>query len=395
MRRHVLVLGLLVASGLVGGWFLAGTVSAADNGDGTYSFHGSGWVPGTRDGSNVDAVELGMRFTLSEPGSITALRFYKDSADSTTHTGSLWLASTGERLATGTYSGETSSGWQTLTLSSPVEVAPGTEYVVSYTTSGPFVRTAWFFTEDITSDVITAIGGGNGVFRYGDGSVMPSSSSQVSDYGADVVFEPEPDEPDRDWTGFYSEPGFPSTPVHGGDTLTEVTVRGNTSGGMGVLLLTGTDLCSTTLTVVSGDVFRANCPGDAFYTEGQPVTIAFAGEFRFTLTGTGFQAQLTVPPVEYGGAGSIEGEYAVTVAEPTTTTTTSSTTTTTVLTSDDVCGWEYGGLQEPDPRPCGRSAEELRAGISGFAGPLALVGACMAVIGLGMFAKMRTARSGE
>ena len=64
-------------------------------------------------------------------GTVTAIRFYKHRANTGTHTGSLW-SSSGERLATVTFSGETSKGWQQAKLSNPVSIQPGTAYVVSY-----------------------------------------------------------------------------------------------------------------------------------------------------------------------------------------------------------------------------------------------------------------------
>jgi hypothetical protein len=44
------------------------------------------------DGSKVDD-ELGMRFQSSASGQITAIRFWKDSSDTGTHTGHIWSAS--------------------------------------------------------------------------------------------------------------------------------------------------------------------------------------------------------------------------------------------------------------------------------------------------------------
>ena len=48
-----------------------------------------------------------------------------------THTGSLWT-SAGTLLATGTFTNETASGWQTLKFTNPVQISANTTYVVSY-----------------------------------------------------------------------------------------------------------------------------------------------------------------------------------------------------------------------------------------------------------------------
>ena len=72
-----------------------------------------------------------MKFRVDMPGYITAIRFYKSSANTGTHIGNLWT-STGTQLATGTFTGKSASGWQTLTLSTPVAVQANTTYIASY-----------------------------------------------------------------------------------------------------------------------------------------------------------------------------------------------------------------------------------------------------------------------
>ena len=73
------------------------------------------------------------------------MRFYKAAANTGTHVGSLWTAG-GQRLAQATFTGETASGWQTVTFSSPVEVQPNTTYVASYhAPNGHYSATAEYF----------------------------------------------------------------------------------------------------------------------------------------------------------------------------------------------------------------------------------------------------------
>ena len=62
---------------------------------------------------------------------ITGIRFYKAAANTGTHIGSLWTRD-GQRLAQATFTGESASGWQTVTFANPVEVSPDTTYVASY-----------------------------------------------------------------------------------------------------------------------------------------------------------------------------------------------------------------------------------------------------------------------
>ena len=79
-------------------------------------------------------------------GTITGVRFYKEIDNTGTHTGSLWSAG-GTLLASGTFSGESASGWQELDFSTPVAITAGTTYVVSYhTDAGPLrahLRAGW------------------------------------------------------------------------------------------------------------------------------------------------------------------------------------------------------------------------------------------------------------
>ncbi|WP_284666780.1 DUF4082 domain-containing protein [Myxococcus sp. SDU36] len=56
-------------------------------------------------------VELGVKFQSDIEGDILGIRFYKGTANTGTHVGSLWSAA-GARLAFATFTGETASGWQ-------------------------------------------------------------------------------------------------------------------------------------------------------------------------------------------------------------------------------------------------------------------------------------------
>ncbi len=56
---------------------------------GPYSVFGEN-APATADSGDGSAVELGLRFTPSTNGFISGVRFYKSTANTGTHTGSLW-----------------------------------------------------------------------------------------------------------------------------------------------------------------------------------------------------------------------------------------------------------------------------------------------------------------
>jgi hypothetical protein len=108
--------------------------------------------------------------------------------------GNLW-STDGTLLATGTFTHETKSGWQTLTFAQPVAITAHTTYVASYhSTRGSYADDIGFFANGgVDSGLLHALAngvdGGNGVFRYGAGG-FPSSTSQSSNYWVDVIFMP-------------------------------------------------------------------------------------------------------------------------------------------------------------------------------------------------------------
>jgi hypothetical protein len=84
------------------------------------------------DGVHDDGVpwELGMKFSVVEDGSITALRHFQVDGDAYTHTGRLWAAD-GTLLATAMFTQGAPDNWAEVVLDVPVDVSAGAEYVVS------------------------------------------------------------------------------------------------------------------------------------------------------------------------------------------------------------------------------------------------------------------------
>ncbi|MER7503227.1 DUF4082 domain-containing protein [Nonomuraea pusilla] len=149
-------------------------------------------TPDVASQTDTQPVTVGVKFTSSSNGNVTALRFYKGSANTGTHTVVLW-SNTGQALATATSTGETASGWQEVKLPSPVPVTAGTTYVASYhTTSGRYAMTRQYFATSRVNPPLTAPSdaqaGGNGVYVYGASPAFPTSSFQATNYWVDVVF---------------------------------------------------------------------------------------------------------------------------------------------------------------------------------------------------------------
>ena len=94
-------------------------------------------TPGEPVGQRLDSVRAGRQVHAQTPnGWVSGVRFYKGTGNSGTHTGSLWTDG-GTLLATGTFTGETASGWQTLEFPTAVQVTGWPDLC------GQLLRTQW------------------------------------------------------------------------------------------------------------------------------------------------------------------------------------------------------------------------------------------------------------
>ena len=159
-------------------------------------------TPASLQDPDTSAVEVGVRFKADLDGTITAVRFYKGTSNTGTHIGNLWSAN-GTLLARGTFSGETASGWQQLTFSTPVDITAGTTYVASYyAPKGHYsVSSAYYYLPSPVGGntmgtsplhpISANSGGGNGVYSYASDTVFPTSTFNGENYAVDVVFTPK------------------------------------------------------------------------------------------------------------------------------------------------------------------------------------------------------------
>lgn len=136
--------------------------------------------------SDINAVNLGVRFSSSESGTIVGLRYYKSVGDGGSHVGSLW-SSTGSLLATATFTQETDSGWQTVTFDNPVSISAGTTYVASYHSNAHYADSPDYFTATYTNGPLTAAAD-NGYYTYGLENAFPTIASNGANYWIDVIF---------------------------------------------------------------------------------------------------------------------------------------------------------------------------------------------------------------
>jgi hypothetical protein len=176
------------------------SISVTVTGSSTVSLFSGAATPSQVTENDSNSVELGVQFQSSQAGTVTAIRFYKGPSNTGTHVGNLWNASSRVKLASVTFSGETSSGWQQAPLPNPgVVIAAGTTYIVSYHCNGFYSADNNYFTTAHISGPLTApadgnVSGsalsGNGVYAYGSSSAFPANSFSASNYWVDLVFNP-------------------------------------------------------------------------------------------------------------------------------------------------------------------------------------------------------------
>jgi Domain of unknown function (DUF4082) len=152
--------------------------------------------PAIVDVGSESSVEVGLKFRSDVAGTITGVRFYKASANTSPHTGALW-SGTGSKLAFVNFANESGSGWQEMSFATPVAIEANTTYVVSYhTNNGHYsVDEGYFTNKSVDNPPLHAPGQGNGVFKYGGGSVFPNETWKGCNYWVDVVFKPADPKP--------------------------------------------------------------------------------------------------------------------------------------------------------------------------------------------------------
>lgn len=192
------LIALIMAVSVVGAQ--TGTAGAAVNEahEGLWELSVTPGVPNWPDPSAGSiGVELGVTFVTSEDTSVVGVRFYKGDLNTGTHLGTLWTED-GVLLTTGTFTNETTSGWQDLVFDDPVSISPGQVYVASYySPTSNYSAVNDYFDASVTTGPITAIAGVgaevNGVFRYSDASVYPDMSFRNSNYWVTPLWSDEID----------------------------------------------------------------------------------------------------------------------------------------------------------------------------------------------------------
>jgi hypothetical protein len=143
-------------------------------------------VPDSETATDMNSVELGVKFSASSAGTVTGVRFWKDSINTGTHTAHLW-SSTGQLLASATLANETASGWQEVLFPQPVQITAGTTYVASYHNNQSYSAGDGYFASPMTVGPLTAPANA-GVYAYSSSVVFPSNTYNADNYWVDVLF---------------------------------------------------------------------------------------------------------------------------------------------------------------------------------------------------------------
>lgn len=155
----------------------------------------SATVPATPVAATARAITLGLKFWSSQPGTISAVSFYRAAKSPYGYVARIYSADGSQILgsaAIGTESGPI-PGWQHVFFAAPVAISANTSYVAAYyTPSGRYAYTPRGLYAAAKVGPLTASGsssvGGNGVYSYG--LAFPKHTYQSTNYFVDVVFLP-------------------------------------------------------------------------------------------------------------------------------------------------------------------------------------------------------------
>jgi Domain of unknown function (DUF4082)/Bacterial Ig domain/Fibronectin type III domain/Lysyl oxidase len=175
-------------------------------------------TPATTDSGDGHSVVLGVKFRSEVAGSVTGIRFYKATANTGTHVGSLWSAS-GSLLASATFTGESASGWQQVNFSTPVAIVANTTYIASYLApKGHYSdNSSGFASSGVSNPPLSALANAtspDGVYVYSGANAFPANTYRATNYWVDVNFEPVPTTPPGQVTNVSASAGIEAATVN-------------------------------------------------------------------------------------------------------------------------------------------------------------------------------------
>jgi hypothetical protein len=247
--------------------------------------------PGVADSGPDSPVELGVKFRTDVNGYVAGIRFYKGASNIGTHVGNLW-SSAGVRLATATFTGETTTGWQQVSFSSPVVVTANTTYVASYfAPNGHYSDDmAYFAGTAVNSPPLHALADGtdgpNGVYAYGSTSVFPGSGWNSSNYWVDVIL--------------VTNAGPDTTPP----SVSSVSPTNGATTASLKPTISATFTEAVDPNTINANTFQLFAPGTG--NTLVPGTVAYSGGTASFLLGAALAASTSYTAVVRGGSGGVK-----------------------------------------------------------------------------------------
>jgi hypothetical protein len=217
-RTLVASIGMMLAVVLV----LSGRGNYSAAADTSQTLWGTSSPAGARTADNdTSSVELGTAFSVHKSGTITGIRYWRDSAQPDKQPGALWTKA-GELIASASFPASSRSGWQTASFGTAVKVKAGESFVVSYhAPNGKYAFTSNYSGSSASPDL--AIPGNDaGRYVYSSSTRFPTRSFQSTNYWVTPVFIPADD---------ASSPPPPSTPTSPTSTPTPTATSTPASSG--------------------------------------------------------------------------------------------------------------------------------------------------------------------
>jgi hypothetical protein len=144
--------------------------------------------------NNGNAVTLGAKFWSSQPGTISAIRFYRAAVSPEGYVAMLYSAG-GALLGSVKLAQESGPvpGWQVANFPSPIPISANRTYIAAYYCgTGEGASDAYGLKNGVTNGPLIAPAssavGGNGVYHYKN--AFPSRTYEASNYYVDVLFSP-------------------------------------------------------------------------------------------------------------------------------------------------------------------------------------------------------------
>jgi hypothetical protein len=149
-----------------------------------------------------ESYTLGVEFHVTAACTLTQIHFWQPETGGTsdTRTVGAWSSSewgTGDLLTSQDYT-PAGTGWQTITLTTPVSLAPGTTYVAGVQfPNGGYAATSYYFDggQDVVNGplvipaIVNTAFGHQGLFTGSTGFNIPDDSFNSSNYWIDVTVE--------------------------------------------------------------------------------------------------------------------------------------------------------------------------------------------------------------